>query len=143
MYAIDLEATVTGDVAGLWAAWTDMAAYPSWDPREETMRVDGPFEPGTTGFSKQTGPRPGSAFTITRVEPVSRWTIETPLPGGKLVLDHLLEAAGEGSVRLVKRYEAHGPMSLAFRLVFARGIRAEMPATFAALAAEAERRSRA
>jgi hypothetical protein len=141
MYAIDLDSTVTGEPSSLWATWTDMAAYPSWDPREETLRIDGPFEPGTTGFSKQTGPRAGADFRITRVEPTTRWTIETPLPGGKLVLDHRLEPQEGGTVRLVKRYEAHGPMSLAFRLVFAKGIRAEMPATFAALAREAERRA--
>jgi hypothetical protein len=143
MYAIDCGATVTGDLDALWDAWTDTAAYPSWDPREEELRIDGPFRQGTTGFSKQVGRRPGSTFELTRVEPRSRWTNETPLPGGRLVLDHWLSPAGDGRVRLVKRYEAYGPMSVAFRLVFARGIRAEMPATFAALAREAERRAHA
>lgn len=141
MYAIDCEATVTGELDALWDAWTDMAAYPSWDPREEELRIDGPFQAGTTGFSKQVGPRPGSTFTVTGVEPKSRWTNEAPLPGGKLVIDHWLHPQPDGTIRLVKRYEAYGPMSVAFRFVFARGIRAEMPATFAALAREAARRA--
>jgi hypothetical protein len=141
MYSIDCEATVTGELDAIWTAWSDMAAYPSWDPREEELRLDGPFAAGTTGFSKQVGPRPGSSFSITRVDAKSGWTNESPLPGGKLVIDHRLIQNGDGTVRLIKRYEAYGPMSIAFRLVFARGIRAQMPDTFAALAREAERRS--
>lgn len=140
MYAIDTEATVAGDLDGLWDTWTDMAAYPSWDPREEVLRLNGPFEAGTTGFSKQTGGRPGSEFRIVEVETKQSWTNELPLPGGKLVINHQLFAGSDGTVRLVKRYEAHGPMSLAFRLFFAKGIRAQMPATFDALASEAARR---
>lgn len=143
MYAIDTEATVPGDLDSIWSAWSDMAAYPSWDPREQILRLDGPFQAGTTGFSKQTGPRPGSAFRILRVDPKAGWTNESPLPGGRLVIDHRLFPAADGAVRLVKRYEAYGPMSVAFRLFFARGIRSQMPETFAALAAEASRRSRA
>lgn len=140
MYAIDTEATVAGDLDSLWDAWTDMAAYPSWDPREEVLRLNGPFQAGTTGFSKQIGGRPGSEFRIVGVEAKQGWTNELPLPGGKLVISHQLFAVTNGTVRLVKRYEAHGPMSVAFRLFFATGIRAQMPSTFDALASEAARR---
>ncbi len=143
MYAIDCEATLTGTLESLWATWTDMLSYPEWDPREEAIRMEGPFKPGTTGWSKQVGPRPGSPFTILRVEPKTRWTNEAPLPGGKLVIDHLLTDRGDGTVHLVKRYEVSGPMQLAFRTIFARGIRREAPGTFAALEAEAARRAAA
>jgi hypothetical protein len=143
MYAIDCEATVRGSLADIWNTWTDMASYPSWDPREEELRLDGPFEAGTTGFSKQVGPRPGSPFEIIRVEPMTRWTNVSPLPGGRLVIDHRLTGADDDNVHLLKHYEAHGPMSVAFRLFFARGIRTEAPGTFAALEAEAARRKSA
>lgn len=140
MYAIDCEATVGGSLADIWNTWTDMASYPRWDPREEELRIDGPFQVGTTGFSKQVGPRAGSTFELTRVEPMTRWTNVTPLPAGKLVIDHRLTAGTNGTVHLVKRYEAYGPLSVAFRLFFGKGIRAEAPGTFAALEAEAARR---
>lgn len=143
MYTIEVSSTVPGSRAVLWETWTDMPSCPTWDPREEQLRLDAPFAVGATGFSKQVGRRPGSPFTVTRVDPQDRWTIECPLPGGRLVLDHLLETSAADRVRPVKRYEVHGPMAIAFRLVFARGIRAEMPRTFAALAGEAERRARA
>ena len=141
MYAIDCDATIRGSLADIWNTWTDMASYPSWDPREEELRIDGPFQAGTTGFSKQVGSRPGSPFELTRVEPMTRWTNVAPLPAGKLVIDHRLTAGTDGTVHLVKRYEAYGPLSVAFRLFIGKGIRAEAPGTFAALEAEAARRT--
>jgi hypothetical protein len=140
-YRIDCVATLAGDQQAIWDTWTDMASYPSWDPREEELRIDGPFAVGTTGFSRQVGPRAGSTFRLTRVEPVSRWTNECPLPGGRLVLDHHLESLGDGRVSVLKRYEVHGPFEIVFRLLIGRGIRAEAPSTFAALEAEAKRRA--
>jgi len=140
MYAIECEATIRGRLTDVWNTWTDMARYPEWDPREEVLRLDGAFAAGTTGWSKQVGPRPGSPFTLVRVEPQARWTNESPLPGGKLVIDHHLTDTGDGSVHLLKRYEVSGPMQLAFRLIFARGIEREAPGTFAALEAETARR---
>ncbi len=139
MYRMTLESTIDQPLIDVWTTWTDMTAYPEWDPREETMRLDGPFAVGTTGFSKQTGPRAGGEIAIVRVEPLRRFTVRTPLPGGALVLDHLLEPS-EAGVRVIKRYDVTGPLQVLFRLHFSRGIRAEMPATFAALAAEVRRR---
>ena len=140
MYSIECTATLTTGAEAIWNTWTDMASYPQWDPREEVLTIDGPFAEGATGFSKQVGPRAGSTFRITRVEPITGWTNECPLPGGRLVIEHRIHDNGDGTVLVAKRYEAWGPMSVAFRLVFARGIRAEAPSTFEALEAEALRR---
>lgn len=143
MYTIDCETTIRGSLADVWATWSDMATYPEWDPREQEIRLDGPFQAGTTGWSKQVGPRPGSPFAITRVDGPHGWTNESPLPGGKLVIDHRLTDNGDGTVHVVKRYEVQGPMRLAFRLIFARGIVSQAPGTFAALEAETARRAAA
>ena len=140
-YTLNVETTVRADAAALWQAWTDMPRFPSWDPREEESGLDGLFAEGTTGWSKQRG-TPRSPFTITAVSPGRRWQVETPLPGGKLVIDHEMRDAGDGQVRLAKRYRAHGPMAIAFRLYYGRKIRREMPGSFAALTAEADRLAR-
>lgn len=142
-YVIDCVQTISGDIDSVWQTWTDLASFPSWDPREESMQVDGPFGVGATGFSKQRGGRPGSRFEVVRVEPTTRWVNRVPLPGGSLTMDHVLTDLGSGQVRLLKRYMVQGPMAIAFRLFFARGIRAEAPKTFASLEQEALRRSRA
>jgi hypothetical protein len=141
MYTLDLEARVEADLDSVWTAWTDMERYPEWDPREEVMTLDGPFAEGATGFSKQAGPRAGGPIRITRVEAPGRFTVETPLPLGRLVLDHWMEPSGPDRVLIRKRYQVHGPMSVAFRLFFTSSIRSEMPATFAALESEAQRRA--
>jgi hypothetical protein len=139
-HSIECTATLGAAPAAVWAVWADMTSYPAWDPRDEEMRLDGPFATGTTGWSKQAGRRPGSPFTLTLVEPMTRWVNELPLPGGSLVIDHQLEAVSGGRSAVRKTYTAHGPMAVLFALHFGRGIRREMPASFAALEAEAARR---
>ena len=139
-YTVECEATVAGDLPDVWATWSDMAAYPHWDPREEEMHFHGPLVAGATGWSKQKGGRAGSDFIVVLVEPGHRWTNQTPLPGGKLIIDHTLTETAPGQVRVVKTYTAHGPISPLFRLYYARGIRKENPDTFAALAHEVRRR---
>ncbi|WP_425307797.1 SRPBCC family protein [Ammonicoccus fulvus] len=133
--------TLDAEPADVWAAWIDMESYPTWDPREEELRLDGPFGEGATGWSKQVGPRPGTRFTITDVDPGRGFTTTCPLPGGALEIRHRIEGGTPTGVRVEKTYTARGPMTLAFRLVFARGIRASTPGTFAALEAEARSRS--
>ena len=140
-YSITCSATVAAPAAAVWATWADMPAYPTWDDREETTTLDGPFAVGTTGFSKQKGGRDGSTFTLTTVEPNQRWSNEMPLPGGKLVIDHQLTDRHDGTAEVAKIYTAYGPMAVAFRLFFAKGIRREMPGSFAALEREANRRA--
>ncbi len=142
-HTTECSTTLNADIAQVWDAWADMAAYPSWDPREEETRLDGPFATGTTGWSKQKGGRAGSSFVLTLVEPISRWVNELPLPMGRLVIDHHLQSLGDGQVLVRKTYTAHGPLSVLFALHFSRGIRREMPATFEALEAEALRRTKA
>lgn len=133
-------ATLNGTIDSIWATWTDMTSYPRWGDREDSVTLDGPFAEGVTGRSRQTGAKNEDPFVVTRVEPTARWTNETPLPGGKLVLDHTLSPTADGHVTVTKTYTAHGPVSPLFRIWFARGIRRDMPAWFTALQVEAARR---
>ncbi|MDI2128972.1 SRPBCC family protein [Yinghuangia seranimata] len=139
-YTLDVETVVSADHESVWRTWTDMERFPEWDPREEETRLDAPFGVGATGWSKQKGTS-RSPIRISAVEPGALWQVETPLPGGKLVIDHRVDDAGDGRVRLSKRYVAYGPVSLAFRAYYGRRIRREMPASFAALVAESRRRA--
>ena len=49
-YKIDCEQTISGDLDSVWATWTDLASFHSWEPREELMRLDAPLGVVTTGF---------------------------------------------------------------------------------------------
>lgn len=141
-YALGVAAVIHADAAATWAAWTDIDRFPAWDPREQRNRLDGPFAVGTTGWSKQKG-APGGPYTIRRIEPGRCRQATSPLPGGTLTIDHRVEVLGGGRVRVSKRYVATGPLAPVFRWWFGPAIRRAMPASFAALAAEAGRRREA
>jgi hypothetical protein len=132
-YTIEISRPFDVDPAAAWEVWTDMPRFPEWDPREEETRLDGPFAVGTSGWSKQRG-NPGGPFTISEIEPGRTWQVSTGLPGGRLVIDHTIEPAADGRVRLGKRYVAHGPMSLAFRIWWGPRLLKVVPDTLMALA---------
>jgi len=141
-HTVIVDAELDGTVEAVWAVLSDMPGYASWDPRAGQVRLDGPFATGTTGHVVSPAGK-GSTLLLSEVVPTERWTSELPLPGGRLVMTYVLAPAGPGRVRVTKTYVAHGPVSLAFRVWYARAIRRELPATFAALEVEAARRIRA
>jgi Polyketide cyclase / dehydrase and lipid transport len=116
MYLFECEAMLEAEPARLWAVWTDVARWPEWDASKEIARLDGPFEPGVSGWAKQRG-NLGGSFTITVVECGRRWVTECPVPLGKVVFDHLLEPVANGRVRVVKRVEVEGGIAPLVRLV--------------------------
>jgi polyketide cyclase/dehydrase/lipid transport protein len=140
-HTVIVDAELDGTVESIWAVLADMPGYATWDPRAGQVRLDGPFATGTTGHVVSPAGK-GSSLLLSDVVPGERWTSELPLPGGRLVMTYVLAQVGPGRVRVTKTYVAHGPVSIAFRVWYARAIRAELPATFAALEVEAARRIR-
>jgi hypothetical protein len=96
--------------------WTDVARWPDWDVTKEIARLDGPFEPGVSGWAKQRG-NLGGSFTITAVDDGRRWVTECPMPMGKVTFEHVLEPAGDGRVRVIKRAEVQGGFATLLRLL--------------------------
>ena len=115
----------------MWALWTDVARWPEWDVSKEMARLDGPFAQGTCGWAKQRG-NLGGSFTITKVEDGRRWVSECPVPGGTVVFDHMLEPAGDGYVRVVKRVDVHGGSGPLLRM-FAPKMRRDINQSLCAL----------
>ena len=116
MYLFECEATLQAGPAAVWAVWTDVARWPEWDVSKEIARLDGPFEPGVSGWAKQRG-NLGGSFTITAVEAGRRWVSECSVLLGKVVFDHVLEPVAKGRVRVVKKVEVEGgiaPLVLLF-----------------------------
>ena len=131
MHLFECEATFDGDPATVWAVWTDVARWPEWDVSKEVARLDGPFEPGVSGWAKQRA-NLGGSFTITSVDPGRHWVSECPLPLGSVVFDHLLEPLTGGRVRVVKKVGVHGGFAPLLRL-FAPRMRADIAASLVAL----------
>ena len=131
MYRFECEALLNADPAAVWAVWTDVARWPEWDVSKEIARLEGPFEPGVSGWAKQRG-NLGGSFTITAVDAGHRWISECPVPLGKVVFDHVIEPAGKGCVRVIKRVEAVGGIAPLVRL-YAPKMRSDIAESLAAL----------
>jgi hypothetical protein len=132
MYLFECEATFEADSAEVWKVWTDVARWPEWDVSKEIARLDGPFQPGVSGWAKQRG-NLGGSFTITAVDDGRRWVTECPVPMGKVVFDHLLEPVAGGRVRVVKRVEVQGGLFTSLLRVVAPKMRREIAGSLAAL----------
>lgn len=131
MYLFESEATFEADPATVWKVWTDVGRWPEWDVSKEIARLDGPFEPGVSGWAKQRG-NLGGSFTITEVDARRRWVTECPVPLGKVIFDHLLEPVAGGQVRVVKRVEVQGGSGPLLRL-FAPKMRRDIAESLVAL----------
>ncbi len=131
MYLFECEATFEAEPAAVWAVWTDVAHWHEWDVSKEIAQLDGPFQPGVSGWAKQRG-NLGGSFTITTVETGRRWVTECPIPLGKVVFDHLLEPVGGGRVRVVKKVEVEGGFGPLLRL-FAPKMHRDITESLAAL----------
>jgi uncharacterized protein YndB with AHSA1/START domain len=119
MFLFECEATFEAEPAAVWKAWTDVDRWPEWDVSKEIARLDGPFEPGVSGWAKQRG-NLGGAFTITAVDDGRRWVTECPMPMGKVVFEHVIEPVAAGRVRVIKRAEVQGGFGTLLRLLAPR-----------------------
>ena len=142
MYSFGEEMAIEADITAIWQAATDVAAWPGWDPHEQKARLDGPFAPGTKGWNKPKG-APAGTFTIIAVEPERMWSAQAAIPFGHLRGVSRYQPLGGGRVRVSKTFEVHGPFAPVFRLIWEKGVRADMHLTFQALQAEARRREQA
>jgi hypothetical protein len=132
VFEFSARAVITADPEAVWRVVTDVEKWPSWDPHERAARLDGPFAPGSSGWSKPRG-APAADWTITAVTPGRAWTSTSPLPGGELIGVTGYEPLGDGRIRCTRTMRARGPLTAVFRLHFARRIRADWPISCAAL----------
>lgn len=119
MQLFECAASFDAEPAEVWKAWTDVSRWPEWDVSKEIARLDGPFQPGVSGWAKQRG-NLGGSFTITAVEDGRRFVTECPMPMGTVVFEHLIEPVAGGRVRLVKRVEVYGAFGSLLRLIAPR-----------------------
>jgi len=124
---VELDATIGADPAAVWQAW--MPRFEKRPRAEEGQNLN--LYHLAYGLKVP--------VTLIAINDVQNWTVEHALPHGKLVIDHWMIPLGDGRVRVGKRYDVSGPMSLAYRLFFARKFRESWPDAFAGLEREANR----
>lgn len=130
MLSIQSEAVIDAAPATVWEAWRPR--FPIRAAEEESRNLD-LYDLGG-GFKVP--------VRLVAVNEPESWTVEHALPGGRLVIHHWISALGDGRTRVGKRFDVHGPMSLAYRLFLAGRIRRSMPESFADLQRDASTRRR-
>ena len=124
---ITVDATIHADPAAVWQGW--MPRF-QMRPREEEARN---LNLSQLAYGLKV------PVTLVAVNEMRNWTVEHALPGGKLVIDHWMLPIADGRVRVSKRYDVSGPMSVVYRMFFARKFRESWPAASAALERDANR----
>lgn len=142
MYAFEESDTLDAELDAVWQTVSDVPSWATWDPHVLQCGFDGPFEPGSEGWtlSRIVSGRRGP-FKVIKVEDKQSYTTRSPMPGGKMLIINTYRAAGPGKVAVSRRVEVHGPFTPVFRLFWAKAFQGDTRATFKALEQEAQRRT--
>ena len=99
----------------IWAAWSDIASWPTWTPTIVTAEPlgDGPFAFGKQARLDVTGAGDG-IFTVTALEEGRRFAWENDYRGVYTIAGHAVEAEGDGSA-VILSVEMSGIMAVVFR----------------------------
>jgi Polyketide cyclase / dehydrase and lipid transport len=135
MPSYEASALTPAGAEAVWAAWTDVARWSTYD-HIESARIDGEFRAGAVIMTKARG-FPGSSLTVTRVERPTLWADESRLPGMRMIFDHEIEAA-PGGTRLTERVRISGPLGHLFGPLVRRRLEALLATSVATVAHDAE-----
>jgi uncharacterized protein YndB with AHSA1/START domain len=133
-YEYSLDADVAAEA--VYALYSDVSTWPSWDGGVEKVTVDGPFAAGTTGTFTPTGGDP-LRFTIVSAEPGRGFVDEFPLPGAMLRGTHTLTPLAGGRTRITHRMQLEGPAAAELAPELMPGVTDDIPVTVASLARRA------
>ncbi len=128
--------TTTAPAAAIWAIWSDVANWHTWDTGLKSAALAGPFAVGTRGrLVPDSGP--SSAFELTAVDPGRSYTFRTRLPLGALYVKRTLES-GAGPTRFTHEVWFTGLSKPLFGRVLGKKYRALLPSVLEAIRAQAE-----
>src|SRR5262245_35010238 len=91
----------------VWALWTDIERWPSWNPGVVRVELDGPATKGATGTVRAAG-GPASKLAVVEVEPERRFVTEASERLMRLRFEHELEDSGGGQLRITQRVQMTG-----------------------------------
>jgi hypothetical protein len=125
----------------IWALWSDVSGWPSWDSGVEHVTLEGPFAAGTKGVLKPRG-GPKVRFALTEVQPPDGFADVAKLPLARMRFEHSAVREGDRT-RVTHRVLISGPATPLFSRLIGRGIAKDLPAAVSALALAAAERDAA
>lgn len=120
----------------IWAIWTDVVRWGSWNAGIETIELHGEFETGTTFTMKPPGQDPLLSRLID-VQPPMRFTDETIVGETRVRVDHRCEPSSAHTTRVIYATNVDGPDAEAI----CRAVSSDFPDVLAALKKRAEQQA--
>ncbi|HTJ35029.1 MAG TPA: SRPBCC family protein [Dactylosporangium sp.] len=132
-HAVDTAATAPA----VWAVWSDVMSWPSWNAGVEKIDIDGPFAAGTR-FRMTPPGEEAIEMRLTDVVPHELFT--DVMDAGDFVVTtvHRLQPNPAGGTRVVYRTEITGPAAAEVGPQLGPAITADFPDVLAALVGRAE-----
>jgi hypothetical protein len=139
MWTYDCSAETSAHPDVIFDLFSDVSTWPRWNAGVESMELDGPFVPGTTGTMTVPGQDP-MRMRLTVVDQGRGFEDETEIPGAGVVVRvrHALTVLETGRTRIDYGVTIDGPAADALGPVIGPDITADFPSVLEALIAEAE-----
>ena len=129
----------TAAPTAFFARWADMATWPEWNTDTEWVRLDGPFQTGSTGVLKPKG-GPKVRFVLDSVVPEREFVDVSLLLGARLTFRHDVQSTESGGTLVDVTISIAGPLAPAWKLLLGKGFRATAQPDLDRLAAVCEGR---
>ena len=133
--AFSYEMTTTASPEQVWALWTDVSTWKSWDRGLKDAELSAPMRRGAKGRIFPLAGPPAS-FTVTRFDPKRSYTFVTDLPQAKLTVRRAI--TGTSPTRFRHDVSFSGSMAEMFAKQLGPGFRKALPPTMRIIAALAE-----
>jgi len=139
MWAIEHAVETTAAAEDVWALWSDVGGWPSWNADIERIELEGPFAAGSTIVMTPVGGDPVELRIAEADEPT---LFVDEADGGDVVVrtTHRVEPLDAERSRIVYQMEIGGAAADTIGPQLGPGISGDFPQVLAALVALAERR---
>jgi hypothetical protein len=126
VFNIEYSAISSASPSQIWPLYSQVAQWKVWDHAIEDSTLEGEFVTGSVGTLTPTGGQ-RLPFTLTEVQLERVFVTDTPLPGAKVIFNHVLEPV-QGGTRITHQIEIVGPEAARFAAIFGDNMLEHMPA---------------
>jgi uncharacterized protein YndB with AHSA1/START domain len=116
----------------VWALWTDVSGWPSWNPGVGRAELDGRVTEGATGTVRAVG-GPTSTLKVIAIEPERRLVTETSERFMRLRFEQQLADVEGGELRITHRVRMTGLATPLMRHTVGKRLERSIPVALAAL----------
>jgi uncharacterized protein YndB with AHSA1/START domain len=116
----------------VWALWTDVSGWPSWNPGVGRAKLEGLLTEGATGTVRAAG-GPTSTLKVVAIEPGRRFVTETSERLMRLRFEQELAEVEAGELRVTHRVRMTGPATPLMRHTVGARLQRSIPEAVAAL----------